>query len=191
MNDKRLGLIWIDLEMTGLDTQNDHILEIATLITDSQLNIIAEGPNLVIHQSDTILNKMDVWNTKQHQQSGLTPKVRASVTTLEQAQTETLNFIKKYVEPKTSPMCGNTVCQDRRFLSRLMPTLEAYFHYRHIDVSTVKELARLWAPDMFKGMNKESKHRALDDIKESIEELRYYRDRFFLIANKANENASE
>lgn len=187
MNDKRSGLIWIDLEMTGLDTQQDHIIEIATLITDNQLNILAEGPNLAIHQPDAILNTMDAWNTKTHGQSGLIDRVRASTVTLDMAQAQTLAFIEQYVAPKSSPMCGNTVCQDRRFLSRLMPKLEAYFHYRHLDVSTVKELARRWAPEIFKGLNKESAHKALEDIKESIEELRYYRDRFFILGEKSGD----
>lgn len=191
MNDKLPNLIWIDLEMTGLDTQKDHIIEIATLITDSQLNILAEGPDLVIHQTDDILNKMDEWNTKQHGKSGLTLRVKQSDCTLKMAEEATLEFIKKYVSAKSSPMCGNTVCQDRRFLSRLMPSLEAYFHYRHLDVSTVKELARMWAPDIFKGVNKESRHLALEDIKESVEELRYYRDHFFKLAEKVGASESE
>lgn len=191
MNDKPLCLIWIDLEMTGLDTQNDHIIEIATLITDTHLNIIAEGPNLVIHQSDEILSKMDEWNTKQHGKSGLIERVKKSTLTYAQAEQETLTFVRQYVTAKTSPMCGNTICQDRRFLSRLMPDLEAYFHYRHLDVSTVKELARFWAPAVFKGVVKESRHLALEDIKESIDELRYYRDHFFKLADKVGENESE
>lgn len=188
MNDKRSGLIWIDLEMTGLDTQQDHIIEIATLITDSQLNIVAEGPNLAIYQPEEVIKKMDAWNTKTHHQSGLIERVRASSITLEKAEELTLAFIQDHVSPRISPMCGNTVCQDRRFLSRLMPKLEAYFHYRHLDVSTVKELAKRWAPDIFKGLNKESTHRALEDIKESIEELRYYRDHFFILSEKTGEN---
>jgi len=179
MNDKPSYLIWIDLEMTGLDPQNDQIIEIATIITDGSLNIIANGPNLAIHQPEDVLKKMDDWNTKQHQQSGLVERVRQSTITVLEAQKQTLEFVKQYVPARASPMCGNTVCQDRRFLARWMPLLEAHFHYRHLDVSTVKELAKLWAPEVFKGLNKESKHLALDDIKESIDELRYYRDRFF------------
>lgn len=179
MNDKASNLIWIDLEMTGLDPQNDQIIEIATIVTDAQLNIIAEGPNLAIYQTDDTLSKMDAWNTNQHKQSGLTERVQNSEISLEMAQMQTLQFLQQHVAPKSSPMCGNTICQDRRFLSRWMPTLETYFHYRHLDVSTVKELARLWAPEIFKGLHKESRHRALDDIKESIDELRYYRSRFF------------
>lgn len=187
MNDKLPNLIWIDLEMTGLDPLNDQIIEIATLVTDSQLNILAEGPNLAIHQSDDILSKMDEWNTKQHTQSGLTVRVKQSTITLAQAEAQTLAFLAEYVAPRASPMCGNTVCQDRRFLNRLMPQLEAYFHYRHLDVSTVKELAKMWAPTVFKGLNKESKHLALDDIKESILELRYYRDHFFKLEEKGSQ----
>jgi oligoribonuclease len=179
MNDKPINLIWIDLEMTGLDPLKDHIIEIATLITDSQLNILAQGPNVAIHQSDAILDTMDEWNTKQHTQSGLKKRVQESTLSVQDAQLQTLAFIQQWVGPKISPMCGNTVCQDRRFLSRWMPTLEAYFHYRHIDVSTVKELAKLWAPRIFKGFNKMGAHRALDDIKESLEELKYYRNHFF------------
>jgi oligoribonuclease len=191
MNDKLPHLIWIDLEMTGLDTQNDQIIEIATLITDSQLNIVAEGPNLAIHQSNEVLDKMDEWNQKQHGKSGLIERVKQSKISVKDAEEQTLAFLAKYVAPKTSPMCGNTVCQDRRFMHRLMPTLEAYFHYRHLDVSTVKELAKMWAPDVFKALNKESKHLALDDIKESIEELRYYRSRFFKLADLSGDAASE
>lgn len=187
MNDKPSNLIWIDLEMTGLDPNNDFIIEIATLVTDANLTIIAEGPNLAIHQPDEILNKMDDWNTNQHRKSGLTERVKQSTITIEQAEEQTLTFLKQHVGAKASPICGNTVCQDRRFLSRWMPKLEAYFHYRHLDVSTVKELARRWAPETFKGLKKESKHLALDDIKESIEELRYYRDRFFVLEKLAGE----
>ncbi|MBN9286619.1 MAG: oligoribonuclease [Gammaproteobacteria bacterium 39-13] len=190
MNDKLLRLIWIDLEMTGLDTQNDQIIEIATLVTDTNLNIIAEGPNLAIHQPDDVLLKMDEWNTKQHGKSGLTERVKKSTVSCSDAERQTLAFLQQHVAPRTSPMCGNTVCQDRRFLSRLMPTLEAYFHYRHLDVSTVKELARYWAPQVFKGLSKESRHLALEDIKESIEELRYYRDHFFKL-EKIGDNESE
>lgn len=181
MNDKPTNLIWIDLEMTGLDPQQNCIIEIATIVTDSALNVIEEGPNLVIHQPEAVMKAMDEWNTTHHGQSGLTERVLASKITLEMAEKETLAFLQKHVAPKTSPMCGNTICQDRRFLHRWMPTLEAYFHYRHLDVSTVKELARYWAPKIYKGLNKESRHRALDDIQESIDELRYYRDHFFIL----------
>ncbi len=191
MNDKPTYLIWIDLEMTGLDPQNDAILEIATIITDSALNIVAEGPNLAIHHPDAILNQMDAWNTKQHNQSGLIARVKQSTVTYQIAQEQTLTFVKQYLTPKTSPMCGNTVCQDRRFLYRLMPTLEAFFHYRHLDVSTVKELARMWSPGVFKGLNKTGKHLALDDIKESIDELRYFKEHFFKLAEKVEEKEGE
>lgn len=190
MNDKPTHLIWIDLEMTGLDTMQDAIIEIATLITDASLNIVAQGPNLAIYQSDDVLAKMDEWNQKQHTQSGLISRVKASTISYEQAQNQTLDFIKQYVDPKTSPMCGNTVCQDRRFLHRLMPSLEAYFHYRHLDVSTVKELAKLWAPQVYQNLKKQGAHLALDDIKESIEELRYYREHLFTLP-KVQENEHE
>lgn len=175
--------------MTGLDPLNDQILEIATLITDSHLNIVEEGPNLVIHQPGEILAKMDEWNTKQHGQSGLTEKVQRSTLTVRAAEQQTLAFIQRLVAAKASPMCGNTICQDRRFLNRYMPTLEAYFHYRHLDVSTVKELAKMWAPELYNALTKESRHRALDDIKESIGELRYYRDHFFKLTDIAGETA--
>ncbi len=193
MNDVLPRLVWIDLEMTGLDTQRDTIIEIATLVTDSQLNIVAEGPNLAIHQPDDLLNRMDEWNLKQHTHSGLIERVKQSTVTLPDAQNQTLAFLQQFVAAKASPMCGNTVCQDRRFLSRLMPNLEAFFHYRHLDVSTVKELARLWAPLIFKGLNKGSPHLALADIKESVEELRYYREHFFKLENSSAqlENRSE
>lgn len=191
MNDKLSRLIWIDLEMTGLDPLNDQIIEIATLITDSDLNVIAEGPNLAIHQEEAVLARMDEWNRTQHGQSGLIKRVEASTISLKEAEERTLAFLKQHLAINTSPMCGNTVCQDRRFLNRWMPTLEAYFHYRHLDVSTVKELARMWAPDVFKGMNKNSAHLALEDIKESIAELRYYRAHFFNIMEKSGESESE
>lgn len=191
MNDKLSRLIWIDLEMTGLDPLNDQILEIATLVTDGELNVIAVGPNLAIHQEESVLAKMDDWNKTQHGKSGLIKRVQESTVSLQEAQELTLAFLKQYVAPNVSPMCGNTVCQDRRFLNRLMPTLEAYFHYRHLDVSTVKELARLWAPAVFKGMTKNSAHLALEDIRESIAELQYYREHFFKIMEKSGESESE
>ena len=179
MDDKPSNLIWIDLEMTGLDTLRDSILEIATLITDSELNILALGPNLAIYHSEEILQKMDAWNTKHHTQSGLIARVQASKISLEEAEKQTLAFVQQYTAAGESPMCGNTICQDRRFLHRLMPKLEAHFHYRHLDVSTVKELAKRWMPSLFKNWSKDAPHLALEDIKLSVEELRYYRENFF------------
>ncbi len=170
------NLIWIDLEMTGLDTQNDMIIEIATIVTDSQLNILAEGPELAIHQSDQILAKMDEWNTRQHGQSGLVERVRNSSVTEAEAEAATLAFLSQYVPASTSPMCGNSICQDRRFLARCMPELEQYFHYRNLDVSTLKELAKRWAPSIGGGLTKNATHLAMDDIRDSINELRYYRE---------------
>ncbi len=172
-------LIWIDLEMTGLDTRNDVIIEIATVVTDSELNIVAEGPVIAIHQSEERLAGMDEWNTRQHGQSGLVQRVRESRIDEAEAERQTLDFLRQYVPAKASPMCGNSICQDRRFLARCMPDLEDYFHYRNLDVSTIKELAKRWAPDVYKGFSKESSHLALDDIKDSIDELRYYRAHFF------------
>lgn len=173
------NLIWIDLEMTGLDTQTDRIIEIATVVTDSQLNVLAEGPMLAIHQSDATLAAMDDWNRKQHGGSGLAARVRASDLDEREAEMRTLAFLSQYVPPGKSPMCGNSICQDRRFLARCMPDLEGYFHYRNLDVSTLKELARRWYPERIKGFNKSSTHLALQDIHDSIEELRFYRERLF------------
>ena len=172
------NLIWIDLEMTGLDTQNDSIIEIATIVTDAHLNILAEGPMIAIHQSDSMLAGMDEWNQRQHGHSGLIERVRASQYDEAQAEAETLAFLEKHVPSGKSPMCGNSICQDRRFMARCMPKLEEWFHYRNLDVSTLKELANRWSPDMAKKYRKESKHLALDDIKDSIEELCYYREHF-------------
>lgn len=172
------NLIWIDLEMTGLNPDTDTIIEIATIVTDSKLNTIAEGPVLAIHQPDEILDGMDNWNTKHHTESGLVERVRESAVTMAEAEMQTLEFLKQHVEAGKSPMCGNSICQDRRFLFRLMPQLEKFFHYRHLDVSTLKELALRWKPQVAEGIKKDSKHLALDDIRDSIEEMRYYREHF-------------
>jgi len=170
--------IWIDLEMTGLSPIHDKIIEIATVVTDKELNIIAEGPVLAINQPDEILNNMDLWNTKQHTRSGLLERVRASTVTAQEAEELTLDFLMTYVPPRKSPMCGNSICQDRRFLFQYMPALEHYFHYRNLDVSVFKELASLWKPAIIEGFKKGAKHLALADVLESIEELRYYREHF-------------
>ena len=172
------NLIWIDLEMTGLDTQNDAIIEIATIVTDVNLNTLAEGPVIAIHQPDAALGAMDEWNTRQHGGSGLIDRVRASEQDEAAAEAETIAFLAEYVPKGKSPMCGNSICQDRRFMARCMPDLEAYFHYRNLDVSSLKELAVRWAPEMDKGFRKQSSHLALDDIKDSIAELVYYREHF-------------
>lgn len=173
------NLIWIDLEMTGLDTVNDQIIEIATVVTDQNLNEIAVGPVLAVSQPKKVLDEMDEWNTRQHGESGLTARVLESGLSVEQAESQTLNFLEKHVSAGASPMCGNSICQDRRFLARQMPALEAFFHYRNLDVSTLKILAQRWAPQVAKGYTKESSHRALDDIRDSIAELVYYRATFF------------
>ena len=173
------NLIWIDLEMTGLDTQTDEIIEIATVVTDKHLNELAEGPVLVVHQGRDVMENMDSWNTKQHGESGLIERVLSSELTAADAERQTLEFLEQHVLPGASPMCGNSICQDRRFLARQMPLLEAFFHYRNLDVSSLKILAQLWAPAVAKGFNKESSHRALDDIRDSIAELHYYRDSLF------------
>lgn len=172
------NLIWIDLEMTGLDPEKEVIIEIATIITDAQLNILAEGPALAIKQPDEVMDNMDEWCTTQHGMSGLTARVKSSIITTRMAEVVTLEFLRQHVPQGLSPMCGNTVSQDRRFLVRYMPELEAYFHYRHIDVSTLKELARRWKPELLKGYSKQSTHLALEDIRDSIEELKYYRKHF-------------
>ncbi|PWR00231.1 oligoribonuclease [Leucothrix pacifica] len=169
------NLIWIDLEMTGLDTVNDQIIEIATVVTDKDLNILAEGPVMAIHQSDEIMAGMDDWNQKQHGGSGLIERVRNSEISEAIAEAETVAFLSQYVEAGKSPMCGNSICQDRRFMARCMPKLEAFFHYRNLDVSTLKELAARWKPEVAKGFKKKGSHLAMDDIIDSIEELRYYR----------------
>ncbi len=172
------ALIWIDLEMTGLDTDNDRIIEVATIITDAQLNIVAEGPVLAVHQSDEVMNGMDEWNTKTHGKTGLTERVRESKLDEAEAERQTIAFLEQYVPKNKSPMCGNSICQDRRFLARTMPALEAYFHYRNLDVSSLKEMAVRWKPEILSGYTKKNTHKALDDIRESIEELQYYRENF-------------
>ncbi|MET0657066.1 MAG: oligoribonuclease [Steroidobacteraceae bacterium] len=164
--------------MTGLKTDSDHIIEIATVVTDKDLNTVAEGPVLAIHQPDHVLDAMDDWNRKQHASSGLAARVRSSTITATQAEKETLNFLAQWVPPGTSPMCGNSICQDRRFLARQMPALERYFHYRNLDVSTLKELARRWSPQIVSTFQKSSTHLALDDIRDSIRELAHYRTHF-------------
>ncbi|MDP3008040.1 MAG: oligoribonuclease [Methylococcales bacterium] len=171
-------LIWIDLEMTGLNPDTDLIIEIATIVTDKELNILAQGPVIAVHQSDAALAAMDDWNQLHHGQSGLIERVKASTVDDAEAERLTIEFLQQWVPANTSPICGNSIGQDRRFLVRYMPKLEAYFHYRNIDVSTLKELAARWAPALKDGFKKQTKHQALDDIIESIEELRYYREHF-------------
>ncbi len=171
-------LIWIDLEMTGLQTDTDHIIEIATVVTDKDLRILAEGPVMAIHQPQSILDAMDDWNRRQHGNSGLVERVRTSKITAAVAQAQTIEFLSRWVEAGLSPMCGNSICQDRRFLAREMPQLERYFHYRNLDVSTLKELARRWAPHVASGVQKNAAHLALEDIHDSIRELAHYRQHF-------------
>lgn len=177
--DRSKTLIWLDMEMTGLEPDSDRIIEIATLVTDADLNIIAEGPVLAVHQSDEALAAMDEWNQRTHGGSGLVARVRASTTDDAAAQQMTLEFLRQYADPRSSPLCGNSIHQDRRFMVRYMPQLEAFFHYRNLDVSTVKELARRWRPELPAGFVKTGTHQALDDIHESINELKYYREHFF------------
>jgi oligoribonuclease len=171
------NLIWIDLEMTGLSPDTDRIIEIATIVTDKHLNVLAEGPVIAVHQTEAVLAAMDDWNRKQHGGSGLSARVLASEIDGAQAERATLEFLGEWVEPRRSPMCGNSICQDRRFLARHMPALERFFHYRNLDVSTLKELAQRWAPQIAAAFHKSSTHLALDDVRESIRELKFYRER--------------
>ncbi len=172
------NLIWIDMEMSGLIPDSDRILEVALVVTDSQLNVVAEAPVLAVHQSDSILDNMDKWNKSTHAKSGLIDKVKASKLNEDEVEKDMIAFLQKYVPPNISPMCRNTICQDRRFLARTMPKLEAYFHYRNLDVSTLKELVKRWKPDILAGLTKQGKHEALADIYDSIAELKYYREHF-------------
>jgi oligoribonuclease len=174
------NLIWLDLEMTGLEPEHDRILEIAVVVTDKHLNIIAEGPALVVHQSDAVLDKMDEWNTKHHGESGLVERVKVSHIKEAEAEETIIKFLEMHVPPKKSPMCGNTIYQDRRFLFKYMPKLEQYFHYRNLDVSTVKVLGKHWYPKIVKEWKKQTKHQALSDIYDSINELKFYRENIFI-----------
>jgi len=175
------NLIWIDLEMTGLDVDRDLIIEIATIVTDQSLSVLAEGPVLAIHQAESVLAGMDEWNRTQHGGSGLIERVQRSEVDEAEAERRTLEFLRRWVPPGSSPMCGNSICQDRRFLHRCMPELEHHFHYRNLDVSTLKELARRWAPEILEGFSKQGTHLALDDIRDSIAELRFYREHFLRV----------
>jgi oligoribonuclease len=175
------NLIWLDMEMTGLDPDNDRIIEVAMVITDSQLELVAESPVLVVHQADAVLDAMDQWNKSTHARSGLVEKVKASELNEAQVEEQMLAFLEQHVPSNTSPMCGNSICQDRRFMARWMPALERYFHYRNLDVSTLKELAKRWKPGILGGIVKRGKHEALADIYESIEELKYYRTNFIQV----------
>jgi oligoribonuclease len=172
------NLVWLDMEMSGLNPDSDRVLEIAVVVTDSQLDVLAEGPVVVVHQSDRVLAAMDAWNTATHARSGLTEKVRGSRVDEDEAQRQVLEFLQTLVPAGKSPLCGNSICQDRRFMARWLPQLEAYFHYRNVDVSTLKELARRWKPDVYRAFEKKSRHEALADIYESIDEMRHYRRLF-------------
>ena len=176
-----MNLIWVDLEMTGLDPETDRIIEVAVVVTDANLNVLAEGPVYAIHQSNAVLNGMDAWNKGTHGRSGLIDRVKASNITEAMAEDALIDFLIDYVPRGKSPMCGNTICQDRRFMAKTMPRLEAFFHYRNLDVSTLKELARRWKPELIDGFKKQQKHTALADIMESIDELKYYREHFIKV----------
>ncbi|WP_422684403.1 oligoribonuclease [Candidatus Methylopumilus universalis] len=176
------NLIWLDMEMSGLNTETDKVLEVATVVTDPNLNIIAEGPVIVIHQPDEVLNGMDTWNQSTHSKSGLIEKVKQSSFDEAYASEATIEFLKKHIAPNKSPMCGNSICQDRRFMAKHMPNLESYFHYRNLDVSVFKELSRRWRPSLYQGFKKTSKHEALSDIYDSIDELKYYREHFLKLS---------
>jgi oligoribonuclease len=176
------ALVWIDLEMTGLNTDTDRIIEIATIVTDADLNIVAQGPVLAVHQTDAVLAGMDEWNTRTHAGSGLVQRVKDSTLTEADAEQQTLEFLQQYVPKGKSPLCGNSICQDRRFLARSMPTLESYVHYRNLDVSSIKELIKRWRPALNNGFEKKNTHKALDDILESIAELKYYREHFLRLS---------
>ena len=177
------NLVWLDMEMTGLDPVNDKIIEIAVIVTDPNLEILSEAPVFVIKQDDSLLQNMDAWNTNTHSKSGLIEKVKHSTTSEKDAEDQLINFLKPYVDKNKSPMCGNTICQDRRFMANYMPKLEAYFHYRNLDVSVFKELAKRWRPELIGKFKKSAKHEALADIKESIEELKFYREHFLKMPN--------
>ena len=186
MNDS--DLVWMDLEMTGLDPKADLIIEIATVVTDAHLHLLAKGPVLAIQQSEAVLSGMDEWNQTTHAQTGLIERVRASTVTQAEAEAVTLDFLREHIRPGKSPLCGNSICQDRRFLAEHMPELESFLHYRNLDVSSVKELAVRWCPGLASGFGKKGGHRALDDILESIEELKYYREHFFNIRVSGSQN---
>ena len=177
------NLLWIDMEMSGLNPEGDRVLEVAIVITDSQLNTVAEAPVKVVHQPDEVLERMDSWNKSMHKKTGLVDKVKAATQDEAAVEAEMIAFLSQYIAPNASPMCGNSICQDRRFLARHMPRLEAFFHYRNLDVSTLKELARRWKPGIMAGLTKQGRHEALADIYDSIEELKYYREKFLNLSN--------